>query len=137
VSARQVDLETCSVRSALVPAPLERRTFLGLLAAAATSGFVPSLVVERLAHASRASARPDGVVQLGRAYLLDHPEDASVERLSSLLTGLDTTKPVRDQLPAIAEASTAEFAAGTAVVVQGWLLAHSEARAAAAIALGA
>jgi hypothetical protein len=52
-----------------------------------------------------------------------------------LTTGLDPAKPVRGQLPAIAEASSAEFAAGTTAVVHGWLLARSEACAAAAIAL--
>ena len=80
---------------------------------------------------------PDGIVQLGRVYLREHPENATVERLRSLTTGLDPTKPVRGQLPAIAEAGTAEFATGSTVVVQGWLLARSEACAAAAIALGA
>jgi len=126
-----------------LPAPFERRTFLGFVAAAAVAPFVPTSAADRIAHAAqagraaRAAGTTDGVVRLGRAYLKAHPKDANVRRLRTEVAGLDPTKPVRDQLPAIGTASSAEFTLGTTVAVDGWLLSRSEARAAAAVALGA
>ncbi len=122
-----------------MPARFERRTFLGFVAVAAAAPFVPRLNFDRLDRSTRAAraVATDGVVRLGRAYLKAHPKDASVRRLRTEITGLDATKPVRPQLPAIAAACTAEFVRGRTVAVDGWLLAGSEARAAAAVALGA
>ena len=128
-----------------MPSPLDRRTFLALLAAGTVSGAAWSGLADAVAPVADAtaaastgsSARADGVVRLGRSYLHDHPEESDVTQLRSLLPGLDATQPVRPQLPALAPASVGDFEAGRVVFVDGWHLALTEARASAAVALGA
>jgi hypothetical protein len=126
----------------LTPSPLDRRTFLALLAAGTTSlvalPFVGSTGgTPAAAAAPGSSPAADGVVRLGRAYLRDHPTEADVATLRSLVPGLDAARPVRPQLPALVPASVDDFAAGRITYVDGWHLAVTEARASAAVALGA
>jgi hypothetical protein len=128
-----------------LPSPLDRRTFLTLLAAGTVSGAAWSGLTAVVAPgadapaaaATGSSSRVDGVVRLGRSYLHDHPAESDATQLRSLLPGLDATKPVRPQLPALAPASVGDFEAGRVVFVDGWHLAFTEARASAAVALGA
>jgi hypothetical protein len=123
--------------------PLDRRTFLTLLAAGTVSGTawtgLTALVTPgaTAAAATDSPARADGVVRLGRSYLHDHPDASDATQLRSSLPGLDATQPVRPQLPTLAPASVGDFEAGRVVFVDGWHLADTEARASAAVALGA
>jgi hypothetical protein len=113
---------------------------MGLLAAGAASGLATPALVELLsdpAGAATPAKGGDGVVELGRRYLRTRPEEANVDRLRAGVPGLDPARAVRGQLPAVVPTATADFAAGRTVVVDGWLLAVAEARAAAAVALGA
>jgi hypothetical protein len=80
-------------------------------------------------------ARPASAARVGRAYLRDHPEDASVERLvRSLAAGWPGGAAKVERLGAaqlrrrLRRQIRAEFAAGRTVRVQGWVLAESEAR---------
>jgi hypothetical protein len=128
-----------------LPTPLDRRTFLALLAAGTVSGAVlpglagsttsPAGATTPTAHA--ASSSVDGVVRLGRLYLRDHPDERNAATLRALLPGLDASQPVRPQLPDLAPVAVGDFGAGRVVDVDGWHLALTEARASAAIALGA
>jgi hypothetical protein len=131
-----------------------RRTFVGLLAA---GGAVAVATVHELLHptgagadaepasrraaegstATQSGSASDGVVVLGRAYLQDYPKEADRKYLLAHLPGIDTSRDVRTQLPALQPAVTADFTAGRVVSVQGWQLSRTEARAAAAVALGA
>ena len=118
-----------------------RRTFMGLLAAGSVVGV--ALTTDLAGPAARAVAAPtalqpaDGVVALGKAYLKTHPGEAHLEVLLGRLPGVDTTSDLRTQLPALSGAITKDFRAGRVVTVQGWQLSRTEARAAAAVALGA
>lgn len=134
-----------SLRFEPLPTPLDRRTFLALLAAGTVSGAVlPGLAGPTTSSAGAstptahaASSGVDGIVRLGRRYLRDHPDERDAATLRSLLPGLDPAQPVRPQLPDLAPAAVSDFGAGHVVDVDGWYLALTEARASAAVALGA
>jgi len=118
-----------------------RRTFVGLLAA---SGIVGASLANDLARgASRADATtaaakgPDGVVRLGKAYLRAHPREADTKFLLARLPGIDPTQRVRPQMPTLVPSITQDFETGRVITVQGWQLSRTEARVAAAVALGA
>ncbi len=108
----------------------------GVTAAAVGTGLVrPDRVAAWTDRA--AAAGPDGIAQLGRAYLRRHPEESDAGRLVRQLPGVRaTTRAVRPQLPGLASTIVDDFDAGRVVNVDGWELARTEARAAAAIALG-
>ena len=116
---------------------------MGLLAAGAVSALAFPTLVDALSgspSAVGAAAAPkggDGVVQLGRTYLRTHPEEANAGQLRARVSGLDPARGVRAQLPALVPVAVADFGGGRTVVVDGWLLAETEARATAAVALGA
>jgi hypothetical protein len=125
-----------------------RRTFVGLLAAGGVAG--ASLANDFLrsdARAGAATAGPgaaagsgsgaDGVVVLGKAYLRVHPRESDTDFLLARLPGIDRKQPLRPQMPALVPSFTRDYRAGRVVTVQGWQLSRTEARAAAAVALGA
>jgi hypothetical protein len=118
-----------------------RRTFVGLLAAGGVAGAALANDVLRgasRAGAANAAATPlDGVVVLGKAYLRAYPREADTKFLLARLPGIDSKQRVRPQMPALVPAFTEDFASGHVVTVQGWQLSRTEARAAAAVALGA
>ena len=114
---------------------------MGLLAAGGVAGaslandFVRGASPARAANA--AAAPRDGVVVLGKAYLRAYPGEADPTFLLARLPGIDTKQRVRPQMPTLVPAFTKDFASGRVVTVQGWQLSRTEARAAAAVALGA
>jgi len=114
---------------------------MGLLAAGSVAGV--ALTTDLAGPAARAAAAPtarqpaDGVVALGKAYLKTHPGEADLELLLRRLPGVDATRDLRTQLPALSGAISKDFRVGRLVTVQGWQLSRTEARAAAAVALGA
>ncbi len=118
-----------------------RRTFVGLLAAGGAAGVALATDLVRpgaLAAAAPSAAAPrDGVVDLGKAYLETHPRESDTKFLLDRLPGIDATRDVRAQLPGLSATITEDFNAGRVVTVQGWQLSRTEARAAAAVALGA
>ncbi len=73
---------------------------------------------------------PDpGVLAIGRAYLDQHPE----ETIASLRAELPPPDP--DALTAATERVSDEFRSGATLTIDGWVLAESEAKAAAVLAL--
>jgi hypothetical protein len=78
----------------------------------------------------------DGVVALGRAYLRAHPDEANLAALVREVPQLEEGEGARARLPELTVAVSDDFAAGRMVTVDGWQLSASEARAAAAVALG-
>lgn len=120
---------------------LGRRSFVGLLAAGWATGLAVAHDVVRpfaagAATPSATTAKPDGVVVIGRMYLKDHPKESDADFLVQRLPGVDAGQPVRPQLPALDPAAVADFRSGRVVGVDGWLLSRTEARGAAAVALG-
>jgi hypothetical protein len=71
-----------------------------------------------------------GVIAVGTRYVQTHPDDADLTALLDSFPEVDG-----DPLDAAATLSREEFRRGDTVVVDGWVLARSEARAAAVIAL--
>jgi len=107
----------------------------GVTVAAVTTGVVPRGPLA--AWAGRAAPpEPDGVAALGRAYLRRHPGESHATLLLRELRGVRSAHPVRPQLPRLTSTIVSDFDAGRVVNVDGWELARTEARAAAAIALG-
>ena len=118
---------------------------MGLLAAGGAATVVlanefargPALAGATTARTATTKQHVDGVSVLGAAYLKAYPHEADTTFLVARLPGVDPTRRVRHQLPALAPAITADFVAGRVVTVQGWQLSRTEARAAAAVTLGA
>lgn len=106
---------------------------------------------DRVPGAGRASAVPDGLADffgapasaavLGRAYLKTVPNHRDANYLAALLDELPEAAhgPAArgDLRRALARCRVADFAAGRTVAVDGWILARSEARLCAAVALAA
>lgn len=90
----------------------------------------------RAGAATVAPKRRDGVVALGQAYLRDHPKESDADFLVRRLPGIDPERGVRRQMRSLAPAIKDDFLSGRVVFVQGWQLSRTEARAAAAVALG-
>lgn len=112
---------------------LSRRTVLALLAGSGVGVLVGCSggggaddaaldLDERCAEVDRALR---GLAIIGVRYRELHPDDDPVAALGDL--------PDVDQLGRLAERVTADFAAGDVVDVDGWILARTEARAAAAL----
>lgn len=129
-----------------------RRQFLCLSASTGLASFALScswpgvtavLAMERPPGAARAAVPatlfkdPEGAAAVGRRYLALYPEDADADRLTSIL--FDRAVPPgasADALRAtLSRRRQRDFAEGETVVVDGWLLARSEARACALSAL--
>jgi len=70
------------------------------------------------------------IAVIGRRYLADHPEEADPTLLLSLLPD-----PAGNPITAASTAVDHDFRSGNTVSVAGWVLAVSEARAAAVVAL--
>ena len=122
---------------------LRRRTFLLLATAtAATFGWrapawaetSPDLTADDgLAFAFR---HPDSAIAIGRRYLSRYPDAAGARVLA------DEVRRAADGDPAAARAALGarvreDFARGDTVRLEGWVLARSECRACAAVALAA
>jgi hypothetical protein len=91
---------------------------------------------------------PDAAAQsarrIGLAYLRVHPEEASEVRLLAAMTDRSALAPALNETPDIAavfrimdDLVRADFAAGEIVKCGGWILAKSEARTCALLALRA
>jgi hypothetical protein len=127
---------------------LTRRRFL-LRAAVGAAGLVPSVLMLGSARGLRAEAPLDERIaalfqhrqsaqRLGRAYLAAHP-DEDAPRLLDRLIHLDRNrswwKGIDDLGRALAAACSSDFGAGRVVRVEGWVLAETEARACALVAI--
>ncbi len=75
-------------------------------------------------------AATPGVLAVGAAYLRLRPDEADMATLLAALGAHDS-----DPVAAAARGTAPDFAAGRTVVLDGWVLADSEARAAAVVAL--
>jgi len=73
-----------------------------------------------------------GIARIGARYLADHPDEADAD---ALLAALPTGDGAADPVAAASGIVADEYRDGVTVVVDGWVLARSEARAAALIAL--
>ena len=71
-----------------------------------------------------------GIIAVGTRYVQTHPDDADLDTLLASFPEIDGYP-----LDAAAALGREEFRRGDTVVVDGWVLARSEARAAAVIAL--
>ena len=74
---------------------------------------------------------------MGQDYLRRYPSEADKTRLVQQLPGVDPGRPLLAQFSTLQSRFVEDFTAGRVVGVDGWVLAVTEARAAAAIALGA
>ena len=122
-----------------------RRQFLRLSASTGLASFALScswpgvsavLASERFGNSDLASALttffkdPDGAAAVGRRYLALHPDEADADRLSEAL--FDSAQPSRATTEALrsdlSRQRQRDFRDGDVVILDGWLLARSEAR---------
>ena len=129
-----------------------RRQFLRLSASTGLASFALScswpgvtavLASERFSSSDLASALttlfkdPEGASAVGRRYLALHPDEADADRLSEAL--FDTAQPFRPTAKTLrsdlSRQRECDFRDGDVVILDGWLLARSEARVCALTAL--
>ncbi len=72
---------------------------------------------------------------LGRSYLSLHPEEANVERLWPALVGSRVPSEANELELHLAELRRRDFEDGEILIVDGWVLARTEARACALMVL--
>jgi len=79
----------------------------------------------------------DALAALGRRYLRDHPDEADAAVLLAALPALGGAVPddPTTQLAVLRDQVAADYESGAVVEVDGWILALTEARAAALYAL--
>ncbi len=122
---------------------LGRRTFL-LLAAAAAAAFGrrppawPRATPEAAPGADLAFAfkHPDSAIAIGRRYLSHYPDGAGARALADDLRRAGAGDPTAAR-SALRVRVREDFERGDTVLLDGWVLARSECRACAAVALAA
>jgi hypothetical protein len=117
-----------------VTEPLPRRTVLALLAGSGLGLVVGcsdgSGATERACQlvSDAVPEVPEGLLAIGTRYRELHPDD-EWQRIGDELGD----RPDEGSLEALSSRVRADFAAGDVVTVDGWVLARTEARAAAAL----
>ena len=75
----------------------------------------------------------DPIARIGQRYLEQYPDEADTAELRSLIA---VSGPAATALgPALVPVATADFVNGDVVIIDGWHLSRTEARAAALVAL--
>ena len=118
------------------PSAITRRTLLAWLGASTlTAQVLPALL--RLAAASQSEDEAlRKIVRVGRSYLKKVPDEANREKLAALLPSLKGSKRLAARIRALRDRVARDFAENRIVLLEGWLLSRTEARAAALVALG-
>jgi hypothetical protein len=124
---------------------IDRRRMLGWLAAAAgVLVAAPGLACssDDPEAAPTTTSEPGGeallaaVQRVGDAYLAAHPDEADAEVLAAALPAdVDAEGDPLRLMRAVEDAAAADYAAGRVVLVDGWRLAQTGARAAALVSL--
>ena len=119
-----------------VPRGLSRRALLVGLGGgvAAATGFG---VYRLLAEPDVELAPTPGVLRIGRRYLEAVPEEADLGILLARLPNGTDPERLAGRLSDLAPAVAEDFAQGRVVLLRGWLVSRTEARAAAVLALTA
>jgi hypothetical protein len=121
---------------------ISRRTVLLGLGGAATAALVAVAAGVALTDDDPSADQPgdvtrDAVIRIGAAYRAAYPADDDREMLRREVGDLGglSGADLADRLATLDERVRADFAAGNVVLVDGWLLARTEARAAALVSL--
>lgn len=126
---------------------VSRRTVVLGLGGAATAALVAVLVGTQLADDDPTTVDDQGpadqpstdeaIKRVGEAYRSAYPEDDSRDALEAALPRLEglSGQQVQEQLATLRDQVRADFADGRVVTVDGWLLAVTEARAAALVSI--
>lgn len=89
-----------------------------------------------LARASAAAGTgTQGIVRVGRRYVATVPEESELDLLLSLLPELKEGEELAEHLSSLKDRVAEDFADGKTLLLDGWLLSRTEARAAAVVAL--
>jgi hypothetical protein len=120
---------------------LGRRTFLQLAAATAAFGPLPARArpapdATPAIGLAQIFERPASAIVIGRRYLDRYPDDHASLALASELLRASRGEPARAHLDLRARIRR-DFERGDSVLLDGWILARSECRACAAVALSA
>jgi hypothetical protein len=128
---------------------MSRRAVVVGIGGAATAALVAVMVGRQIADSSndddgddRAAAADvpsddEAIKRVGEAYRAAYPEEDDVEVLEAALPRFEglSGQQVQDQLSTLRDQVRTDFAEGNIVMVDGWLLAATEARAAALVSL--
>jgi len=124
--------------AAVIPrAVMGRRSVLASTALALLAGAVPGIGSPR--HATRGCceavaalwSREGGARRVGREYLAQAPDDADPDRLAEILFGDPRTAAAMSSAALrahVARRRARDFETGDTVIVDGWVLARTEAR---------
>jgi hypothetical protein len=120
---------------------VSRRAVLGAIGGAALAAATAGALARELLRSPgrRAPSLPvgvEGIPRIGYVYLATAPEEADAGRLRSLLADAGAPGLTGDEaeLAALQPVAREETRRGDVVIVEGWVLSISEARAAALVA---
>lgn len=133
--------------------PISRRTAVSTLTAIPVAVTVGTLSMglgacqgadnAPISAASAQAALPAGldpaiIRSIGQAWLQTHPAESTAAALSQAIRAAQRSRRrwPWQPLPPIADILTAEYTAGTTVLPDGWVVAETEARCCALVALG-
>jgi hypothetical protein len=125
LTRRRLLIAAAGVAAAIAAGPSGLLTMIERLTAADASSLLRGLISDR-----------EGAARLGRLYLAAHPTEARTGVLVRDLLGPTEPTSVIGASREVAARIRGDFAAGSTVVVDGWVLSRAEARLYALVALG-
>lgn len=128
------DADSRSVRT------LSRRALIGGLAASGlTAGLVGSLLAACSdgsdPTAAQSAGAEEAIVRIGRRYRTDHPEEDDRDLLAARLGVEEGSARSASFLSSLGAQVTDDYTAGRTILLDGWVLSVTEARAAALVSL--
>ncbi|MBY0489342.1 MAG: hypothetical protein K2R93_05830 [Gemmatimonadaceae bacterium] len=136
-SARPISRRAAVSALSAVPAAVALST-LSIAASACQGADSPLVTVSEAGAALPPALDPALVRSIGQAWLAAHPAEATPEALTSALRGAQRARRQWpwQPLPPLTEVIHEEYTVGATSLPDGWVIADSEARCCARVALG-
>jgi hypothetical protein len=125
LTRRRLLIAAAGVAAAVAVGPSSLLTLIERLSGADAASLLRGLITDR-----------DGAARLGRSYVAAHPSEARSGVLVRGLVGATAPTSVSGASRKVAARIRGDYAAGSTVVVDGWVLSRTEARLYALVALG-
>lgn len=125
ITRRRLLIAAAGVAAAVAAGPSGLLTLIERMSAPDAASLLRGLITDR-----------EGAANLGRSYLAAHPTEAQRRVLVRDLVGPAVPTSVSRASREVANRIRGDYAAGSTVVVDGWVLSRTEARLYALVALG-